>query len=175
MCIRDRRAKYSVDEQEGTRVRLLDGQGRAVADLVSGGLRKQEIGTGEKARLEFYVRPAGSDRVILAAFRPPVALPEDWIDRAVLPPGIQAAQIDWIRMRDEDTGEAWRAVRVRGEEGAADTWKLVSPDSADAASRPCEVFTATLAGLQAVDVAGRASADAPGPVSYTHLTLPTKA
>ncbi|TAH38727.1 MAG: DUF4340 domain-containing protein [Planctomycetota bacterium] len=163
----DKQETYSVDPAAGTRVRLLDARGLALADLVGGALRGAAEQAGTEALLEFYVRRADRDEVVLAPeFRPPPADPADWIEPRLLP-GLQAQRLRWLQRASPDEHGAWK-LAVEAPEGAAGAaerrWRMVAPDSRAAVAHVAEGFAFALANLRAQDVAARLGPAAePGP------------
>lgn len=159
---------YAVSEEDGVRVRLLAGSEEVLADLFAGGLRKQPVGSERQARVDFYVRPADSAKVVLAPFAPPSHRSGDWIAPRLLPAGIESPAVRWIQRVDGEGDESWRAVRTDGD--GENGWRLVAPESGPAAALVCEDFVFGVLGLRAVDVAGRVAAGQEPDARYGFVT-----
>lgn len=150
----EKRATFQVEADSGTRVRLLDRQGAPLADLIGGALRNAPEQAGEQALLEFYVRRADRDQVLLAPeFRPPPADPAQWIQPRLFP-GLQAGQIQWLQRLGAEAGDSWKVVRS-AEAGGEPAWRVVAPEPGAAAAHEAEGLAFTFAGLRAEDVAAR--------------------
>lgn len=160
----DKRATYHVDEEGGTRIRLLDAKGGVLADAYGGSLRSAPESAGPQALLEFYLRRSDRDEVVLAPeFRPPAADPALWIEPRLFP-GLQAAKLGWIERSSPDSGEAWRLERASPGGSGDPQWRMTAPEERDAAAHVAEGFVSALAGLSAQDVAARVPAGRePGP------------
>ncbi|MFQ5750198.1 MAG: DUF4340 domain-containing protein [Planctomycetota bacterium] len=163
----ERREVYKVDEAEGTAVTVFDDRGAAIAGLITGGLRGQDVRQGAKLVLQFYVRRQGTDEVILAdRFTPPSADPADWLAGPFLPRDLEASAIDWIEREDKDGGHSWRIERVVSGTGETKTsaWRLTAPREAPAWKEAGDHLVKSLLALWAKDVAAPLSKDAvPGP------------
>lgn len=150
---------YGVAAGQGTRITLADGAGAVVADWIVGQMRGQDVTTGARPVLEFYMRRADRPEVYLTgdAISPPTDA-ATWCDTRFLATA-EESDVEWIRREDFESGESWRIERVpeaeRGAYGAI--WRLVEPPPA----RPALDFAGdslvhTLLGLSAADVLGRA-------------------
>ncbi len=163
----ERREVYKVDEAEGTEITVFDDQGAAIADLVTGGLRGQDVRQGAKLVLQFYVRRKGTDDVILAdRFTPPSADPADWLAGPFLPRELEASAVEWIEREDEEGDQSWRIERVAADSGATKTsaWKMTAPREVPAWKEAGDHLVKSLLALWAKDVAAPLSKDeVPGP------------
>lgn len=150
---------YGVAAGQGTRLTFTDGAGAVVADWIVGQLRGQDVTTGVRPVLEFYMRRADRPEVYLSgdAISPPTDA-ATWCDTRFLAES-EEADVEWIRREDFESGESWRIERVPAAERGADgpAWRMTEP----APARPALDFAGdslvhTLLGLSAADVLGRA-------------------
>jgi len=117
---------YKVEEGASTRVRVLDDRGVVMADLLGGGLRKQDPTAGNRAILAFYIRPTQTDTVYLtsdysAASTSPSYWCDTWFLREVEKEDVRSAE-----RVDHDGKESWKIVRTAKSEEEVG-WKMVAP------------------------------------------------
>lgn len=166
----DKHEVFGVAEGQGTRVTLLDEDGRILADWIAGSLRKQEIDGGQKPVLEFYMRDARSPAVYLSgqAIHPP-ADPRTWCDTDFLY-GIDADRIEWVERSDFDGGQSWRIERsgapIETEDGMLGQWRMTSPETAPVTSYAGDSMAYSLSSLKAADVVGKLLEDGSEDLRY---------
>jgi hypothetical protein len=162
---------FGVAEGQGTRVQVYDSNDILLADWVAGSLRQQDIASGQKPVLEFYMRDGRSDVVYLSGTAiHPSSDPTVWCDTRFLF-GVEAPRIQWIERLDFETNESWRIERTAaaevtsGQLGSAQetreggSWQLTAPTKAPALGYAGDSMAFSIIGLEASDVVGQASAD----------------
>ena len=162
----DKQGTYSVEEGAGTRIQIWDEEERILADLVAGGLRSEGVAPGGPAILEFYVRPYGSDEVVLAPdFHAPVVDPADWLAGPLFP--VEPDALEWIERQDLDGRESWKLVRGAPDPDSAGTlWEFREPTSGPAGKYAGDSFVFTFTGLRPQDVVAQIASGAEPDASY---------
>jgi hypothetical protein len=161
---------FGVAEGQGTRVQVYDANEVLLADWIAGSLRQQDIASGQKPVLEFYMRDGRSDVVYLSGTAiHPSADPTVWCDTRFLF-GVDSSRIQWMERIDFETSESWRIERTAPAEelpaqlGSAQetrvggSWQLTAPKNQPALGYAGDSMAFTITGLEATDVVAQAGA-----------------
>jgi len=161
-------AEYKIREGEATRVRFWAEDGQVLADLMAGGLRGQDVSSGQVPVLQFFVRAADSPVVYRTQqLTVPYDDPAAWCDTRFLA-DVQAEDVRTISRIDPRGEESWSLVqdptvpRSAGEESeqefeASGRWRMVSPESRLAPDFAGDTWVYTMLQLRANAVVGLAS------------------
>ncbi len=161
-----KRGVYGVDEATGTRVRVFDGRGGLLADLVAGKLRSQDPNQLVELRLDFYVRPADGDEVLLVEeLGAPATEPDRWLTRRFFP--VRMEELESLERVDlEGRGaESWSLERAPAEDDPGTEeiedhrWLMTAPEAADATLYAGDSWAFTLCELGPADVVAAAGQD----------------
>lgn len=154
-----KRGVYGVDDATGTRVRVMDASGGVLADLVAGKLRSQDPNQLASLRLDFYVRPAGGDQVLLVEeLGAPSTDPLSWLTRRFFP--VEMENLVELERRDiaGKEAESWKLERAPADDDPATEqledhgWLMTAPEQAPATLYAGDSWAFTLCGLGPADV-----------------------
>jgi len=158
----DKHEVFGVAAGQGTRVQVYGGNGVILADWIAGQLRHQEIESGQKPVLEFYMRDGRSDVVYLSGTAiHPSSDPTIWCDTRFLFQ-VEEARIQWVERTDFATNESWRIDRVPPTDGSSAVtgqWQLTFPVSKPALDYAGNSLAFSLTEMQAADVFAQADAE----------------
>ena len=144
---------FGVEDGQGTRIRVMVGE-ELVADLVAGALRSQDLRSGGKVALEFYLRVHGSDLVVLARnYNPPPTAPEDWLRVALS--AFSPEQIQRVERLDFQGDNSWNMERTPG----AESWSLLGAEPGLADSYQADSWVFSFGHLEAADVIAKLDAE----------------
>jgi len=173
-------AEYKLRDGEAIGVQVWSDQGEQLADLRIGGLRSQDVMTGAKPIVQFFVRTGEGPEVYRSnVVYLPAEAPARWCDGRFLQL-VSEDQVRFLQRTDHVGRESWRIaldpdvpkVNVEDsgtEQEASGRWRMVMPESALVPDFAGESWVFTLLGLEAADVIGLAN-DAEGDATFGTMT-----
>ncbi len=161
-----KRGVYGVDDATGTRVRVLDENGGVLADLVAGKLRSQDPSQMASVRLDFYVRPADGDAVLLVEeLSAPSTDPLSWLTRRLFPSTLGGLVELERRDLEGNEAESWKLRREPAPDDPATEqvedhrWWMTAPAERPATLYAGDSWAYTISELGPADVVAVATED----------------